>query len=143
MQELLRRPEHLVKLILVEPHSRLQSSKFPHSVHFAVVMLVCSVRVALQLDSVQPRVRIDLMGRPQLVVADDERVRDFLPPCAAQQMLRFDGGIAQKVGVGNHLKILLSGHGIPFLQADLGVVNGEGRGNDALQTGPVLESLDQ
>ena len=46
-------------------------------------------------------------------------------------MLRLDGRVSQEVGIGNHLNILLSRHGIPFLQADLGVVDGEGRGNDA------------
>lgn len=135
---MLGRPEHILKPALVEPHSGLQTSKLPHTIHLAVVVLVCSMRVANKLHFAQTGVCVHLMGRAQLVVADNEIVRDLLPPRSSQKMLRLDSRVAQEVPICDHFHIILSGHGVPFLHANLGVVDRKIGGDDALQTGPVL-----
>lgn len=78
------------------------------------------------------------MGRAQLVMTDDIRIRHLFPPGATQEMLRLDRGIAQEAGIGDHCEVLFSRHRIPFLEADAGVVDSEGWGDDAAQTAPVL-----
>lgn len=78
------------------------------------------------------------MGRTQLVMADDIRIRHFFPPGTTQEMLRFDRGIAQEAGIRNHCEVFFSRHGIPFLEADASVVDSEGWRDDAAQTAPVL-----
>lgn len=98
--------------------------------------------MTLQLNSVQAGIRIHLMSCAQLVMSDDKRIRHFLPPIATQQMLCFDRGITQEAAIGDHLHVVFSGHGVPFLQADLGVVNSEVWSDDASEALPVLGLLE-
>ena len=131
--------KHLLEIMLVPPHLRLQPRKLPYPIDLGVVMLISGMRVALQLDLLQRRIGIHLMRSTQLVVADNLGVRDALPACHAEQVLGLDTWVAEEVVVGHHGHEFGGGHVVPAWLADVGVVNEECWGDDAAETRPVLE----
>lgn len=131
--------ENLIIAQLIPAHSWLQPSKFPDAIDLTVVVFIRSMAVTAQLDSLQFFSLIDLVGRAQLMVADNLSVGYLLPPCLTKQMLGLDGFVTQEAGVGDHGHVLIGGHAVPFCQPDLGVVDLQGWGNDAAQAVPVLK----
>ena len=97
------------------------------------------MRMATQLHSLQVIGFIDLVSSAQLVVPDDLRVGDLFPPGLTEKMLGLDSLVAQEAGVRNHGHEVICGHVVPFFQADFGVVNRQGWGDDAAEAVPVLE----
>jgi hypothetical protein len=53
-------------------------------------------------------------------------------------MLCLDGLVAQEARVCDHRHEVICSHVVPFLETDLGVVDGQGWGNDAAEAVPVL-----
>ncbi len=86
-------------------------------------MLIRSVGMTPQLDLLQTIVRIHLVRSAKLMMADHLGVGDLLPPGLAEEMLGFDGGIAQEAGVGDHSHVFVGGHVVPAIEADFGVVD--------------------
>lgn len=115
--------EDFLKSQLVPSDIWLQARKFPHPVHFAVVVLIRSMRVTAQFDLLEIHRLVHLMRGTQLMMTDDLGVGNLLPPGLTQKVLRLDGGIAQEAGVCHHGHVVLCGHVIPSLESDLGVIH--------------------
>lgn len=94
--------KHLLEIMFIPPHHRLQGRKLPHAIDLGIVVLVRRMRVALQLDGLQISRRVDLVRGAQLVVADDPRVGDALPARGAEEVLRLDARVAEEVVVRHH-----------------------------------------
>jgi hypothetical protein len=58
-----------------------------------------------------------------------------------EQMLGLDCLVAQEAGVRDHGHVVICGHVVPSLKTDLGVVDGQGWGNDAAEAVPVLNDV--
>jgi hypothetical protein len=130
--------KYLLKIMLIPPNLRLQAGKLPHSINLSIVMLIGSMTMTLQLNSLQVRCGVHLMSSTELVVADDLGVRDALPARGAEEMLGLDARVAEKVVVGYHGEEVGGGHGFPAWLADVCVVDEESGCEDLAEAVPVL-----
>ena len=116
----------LIKVILRPPNIRTQTGKLPHAIDLSVPVLVGGVGVALggDLGALLCRVPVvALMGHAELVVADDLVGGDALPAGGADEVLGFEGGIAEDGRVGDHGEEFLGGHGFPHFVEEGAVVD--------------------
>lgn len=93
-------------------------------------MLVGGVGVALHEDLRSRGVGIFLVGHTQLVVADDLVVRDLLELGGAAEVLGHQSGVAEDLGVGDHLDEVICWHGFPELVEEGAVVDAHGGSHD-------------
>ena len=84
--------------------------------------LICGMGMTLEFDGLQVSPSVHLVRCTQLMVTDDLRIRDLLPPCLAQQVLRLHGRIAQEIGIGHHGHEFFGVHRVPSAEADLCIV---------------------
>lgn len=121
---LLKAPlKHLLKGIFVPPDRRFQSRKLPLPLHLPIIMLIRRVTVSPQLHLCKGLVLIHLMSSPQLVIPDDQVIRDFDPTSSADEMLSLDTGITEEVRGGGHGEVVGGREGWPAKLADRGVVD--------------------
>ena len=94
------RSKDLIKLILRPPDIWAEARKLPHTLDLLIPVRIEAVRISLQDGLTHAAVLVALVRHPQLVVACDFRVGDFLPFGAADEMLRAQQGVAEDFWVG-------------------------------------------
>ena len=108
--------EDLVEVVLGPPDVGVEAGKLPHAVNLAVVVSVVAVGVALDLDSREACVGVDLVRHAQLVVADDFGIRHLLPLAGtSDEVLCAQEGVAEYRRIRDHANELLGGHRLPEL----------------------------
>ena len=121
--------EDLVEIKLIPPDPWPQACKLPDlaasiiHVKLAVPVFDSGVTMALVLHSLLIWSRVALVGRSELMVADDELVIDLFPFGSAKKMLSVHQGIANKADMGHDTQEIGRLHRRPMVAIDFAVVN--------------------
>lgn len=119
--------EDFLEFKLIPTHGRPEPSKLPLTIYFSIPVLDHGVSVSLILHSLFVKSSVPLMSSPQLVVAKNFLLGDFLPFRCSDVVLRVDEGIPQEACVAHDPNELFGRQIIPFMTINLAIVDLKGK----------------